>query len=111
MDKVRRLILSLVLLGLLSPLYADESYQHLMRDFKMVYIQLLEAKVEKIPAGTTVEVFLKDGTSVKGSLIGYFPHSDALWIHPLNARWGFLSDEAYDIRRVTDVSIIVVREI
>jgi len=111
MDKVRRLILSLVLLGLLSPLYADESYQHLMRDFKMVYIQLLEAKVEKIPAGTMIEVFLKDGTSVKGTLVGYYPHSDALWIHPLNARWGFLSDEAYDIRRVVDVTIIVLRSV
>jgi hypothetical protein len=111
MDKVKRLILSLVLLGLLSPLYAEESYQDLMRDFKRVYIQLLEAKVERIPAGTTVEVFLKDGTSVKGSLVGYYPYSDALWIHPLNARWGFLSDEAFDIRRVADVSIIVIREI
>jgi hypothetical protein len=106
---MKRIILLLVLLGSLSPLYAEEHYQDLMRDFKRVYIQMLETKIEKIPFNTTVEVFLKDGTTVRGVFKGYFPHSDALWIRPLGSRFGIFSEEAYDIRQIQDVSIIVLR--
>jgi hypothetical protein len=111
MEKVKRLILLLLCLNLVIPVLAVESYHEQLRQYKLIYIVLLEKKLRKIPTGTTVEVFLKDSTSVKGTLVGYYPHSDALWIRPLNARWGFLSDEAYDIRQVVDVTIIVLRSV
>lgn len=107
---MKKLLLSLLVLGCLSPVYAEDNYQDLMRDFKRVYIQFLEKKVEKIPKETTVEVFLSDGTSVKGFFKEYCPYDEKLWIRPLN-RWGLFSNEAYSIRQIQDVSIIVLRRI
>jgi hypothetical protein len=107
---VKKLIFSLLLFGLLSPVYAGDNYQDLMKDFKRVYVQLLEKKVAKIPKETTVEVFLKDGTSIKGYFKGYYSYDGNLWIRPLN-RWGLFSNEVYDIKQVQDVSIIILRSI
>lgn len=106
---MKKLILSLILLS--SPLCAAETYQNLMKDFRMVYIQMLEAKIEKIPINVTIEVFLKDGTSVQGIFKGYYPYSDKLWIHPLNSKWGIFSNRAYDIRQIQDVTVIILRSI
>jgi len=107
---MRKLLIALVFLGVLSPALAD-SYKEQLRQYKLIYIALLEKKIEKIPKGTTIEVFLKDGTSERGILLKYNPYNDVLWIRPLNARWGFLSDDAYDIQRIMDVSVIVLRSI
>jgi len=108
---MNRIILFLMLLGILSPVYAADSYQEQLRQFKLIYIEMLEKKVEKIPANTTVEVFLKDGTSVKGTFIEYSPYSDKLWIRPLDGKWGVFSNEAYNIRQIQTVTILVLRSI
>jgi hypothetical protein len=110
-NKMKRLILSLIFLGMLIPVYAADSYKEQLRQFKLIYIELLEKKIEKIPTGTTIEVFLKNGTTINGILKEYCPYSDALWIQPLNRQWGIFSDKVYDIRQIQDVTIVIIRSI
>lgn len=107
---MKKIFFLTIIFGLLSPAYAADSYKEQLRQFKLIYIQLLEKKVEKIPVNSTVEVFLKDGTSVRGTFLGYYPYSDALWIMPLRKRY-VLDKLAFDIRQIQDVSIIVLRSI
>jgi hypothetical protein len=106
-----KLLVLIFLLGTLVPLHAEDSYTEQLRQYKLVYIELLEKKLEKIPTNTTVEVSLKDGTSNKVIFKSYSKYDDALWFHPIDSRWGFLSDDAYDIREIEDVQVIVQHRI
>jgi hypothetical protein len=105
-----KILVSILCLGLLTPVYAAESYQDLSREYNQVYREFLRNKIEKLPKKATIEIFLKDGTSVKGTFEGFSKYDDGVWIMPLGKR-GLFSDEAYDVRQIQDVSIIILRSI
>lgn len=105
-----KILVSILCLGLLTPVYAAESYQDLSREYNQVYREFLRKKIEKLPKRATIEIFLKNGTSVKGTFEGFSKYDDGVWIMPLGKR-GLFSDEAYDVRQIQDVSIIILRSI
>jgi len=106
----KRLLISSLCFSLLGSLYAEESYKQQSHEYNVVFQQLLRDKIVKIPKRSTVEVFLKDGTSVKGTFEKFSNYDDSIWIMPLGKR-GLFSDEAYDVRELQDISIIVLRQI
>lgn len=105
-----KILVSILCLGLLTPVYAAESYQDLSREYNQVYREFLRKKIEKFPKKATIAIFLKDGTSVKGTFEGFSKYDDGVWIMPLG-KHGLFADEAYDIRQIQDVSLIILRRI
>ena len=87
-----------------------ESYEDLSREYNQVYQEFLRKKIEKFPKGAMVEVFLNDGTDMKGTFESFSKYDDEIWIMPLGKR-GFFADEVYCIRELQDISILVLRSI
>lgn len=107
---IKKLLISSLCFSLLGSVYGAESYKELSHQYNVVFQQFLREKIVKLPKRATVEVFLKDGTSVKGTFENFSKYDDSIWIMPLGKR-GLFSDEAYDVRELQDVSIIVLRQI
>jgi len=106
----KKLFTLILCLGVLAPVYAAESYKDLSHEYNLVFQDFLRKKIVKLPKKATVEVFLKDGTSVKGTFEGFSKYDDGFWILPLGKR-GLFADDAYDISEIQDVRIIILRSI
>lgn len=107
---VNKSILFMLCLGLLSPVYATESYQELSHQYDLVFQQFLREKIEKLPKNAVVEIFLKDKTNIKGTFKGFCKSDDSFWILPLDKHSVF-SQDAYAIQQIQDVRIIILRSI
>ena len=103
-------MLSLILVLSLSSAYAADSYKDLSHQYDLTFQQFLRDKIVKLPKKATVEVFLKDGTSVKGTFEGFSKYDDGFWILPLGKR-GLFADDVYDISEIQDIRIIILRSI
>ena len=108
---MRRIGIVLFLFGLLVPVYAEKSYKELSNEFNLVYREGLRTKIKKLPKQALVKVFLKDGTSIKGTFTGFSSYDDSVWVRSLNSRWSIFSNEAYDVRQIQDIRIIILRGI
>lgn len=107
---MKKLLGCVLVLGLVGPVLAAESYQDLSREFNQVYAEQLRNKVLKLPKNATVEIALKNGKIVQGTFEGFQKYDDGVWILPLGKR-GLFADEAYDIRELQDIKLVVVRPI
>lgn len=109
-DKMKKIFTLILCFGLLSPIYAAESYNDLSREYNLVFQEFLREKIEKLPKKVTIEIFLKGGTSVVGAFEGFSKYDDSVWIMPLG-KHGLFFDDAYDIRQIQDVRIVILRSI
>lgn len=107
---MKKLLSFILVLGLSGSVMAAESYKDLSREYNQVFAEFLRQKVEKFPKNVTVELALKNGQVVRGTFEGFQKYDDGVWILPLGKR-GLFADEAYDIRELQDIKIIVLRQI
>jgi sRNA-binding regulator protein Hfq len=107
---INKLAISVLCLSLFSPVFAADSYKELSHQYDLVFQQFLREKIEKLPKKVTVEIFLKNGTSVKGVFEGFCKYDDGVWILP-DGKHGLFADDAYDISEIQDVRIIILRSI
>lgn len=107
---MKKIFFLVCILNALVPAYADLA-GNLSRQFNQIFVDSIRTKVAGIPKNSSVVIFLKDGTSVTGIFRGYVKYDDGVWIRPLNSSWGFLSDDAYDVRQILDIRIVILRDI
>jgi len=95
--------------GLITPCTA-ESYQDLLSEMNRDTATHLRAKILKLPKKSTVEVTLKSGKVIRGTLKNFVKYDDGFWIMPLD-KSGWFADEAYDLYELLDVRLIVLRPV
>lgn len=107
---MKKLLIAIACLSVLAPVQAAESYKELSHQYDLVFQDFLRKKIVKLPKKATVEIALKNGTTVQGTFEGFSKYDDSFWILPLGKR-GLFADDAYDISELQDVKIIVLRSI
>lgn len=107
---MKKLLVVILCLSAVIPVRAADSYKELSHQYDLVFQQFLREKIEKLPKNVVVEIFLKDKTSVKGTFKGFCKSDDGVWILPLG-KHGLFAQDAYDIRQIQDVRIIILRSI
>jgi hypothetical protein len=105
---MKKLLIAITCLSVLAPVYAADSYKQLSHEYDLVFQDFLRNKLVKLPKKVTVEVFLKNRTSVVGTFTGFSKYDDSFWILPVGKR-GLFADEAYDISEIQDVRIVILR--
>jgi hypothetical protein len=107
---MKRILLLILGISLLSPVYTAESYKQLSHEYDLVFQDFLRKKIVKLPKNVVVKVFLKNRKNVVGKFEGFSKYDDSFWILP-DGKHGLFADQAYDISEIQDVKIIILRNI
>jgi hypothetical protein len=96
---------------LVSRTFGADDYRTLSHQYNLIFEEFLRIKIAKIPKNSPVRLDLKDGRILFGRFKGFHKYDDSIWIRPVDARWGFLSDDAYDVRELLDINVVVFENI
>lgn len=104
-----RMISLILLMVAVSPSYAA-SLQEQRHEGNVAYSNYIRSKVVELPRNIAVEVILKNGRTIKGTIQNYISYDDTLWVNP-NGIHNVFQTEAFDISEIYDIVVVVMEPV